>query len=594
MHPLLAAETGTVRKKWKGRLPAALLYPNTYPLAVSNLGFQLVYRLLNNWEEIVCERFVYPQGHQERFRSLESDRPLADFPLIFASISFEQDYPRLAAMLAAGQVPPCTAERNGPAAPGRPLVILGGAAVFMNPEPLASFADLMVIGEAEAVLPSLLPELLAAAENIDRQELLHRIGATIPGCYVPSGYSFRYDDDGRLLAITAAPGLPQRVRRALVQTNGQAAHSALYSPEAELNMHMTELGRGCSRGCRFCAAGFIYRPPRLWDADAVLAGLAQRPAEMKRAGLLGMEMAAPETLEQIAAFLSQTGCALSFSSLRADRISPRLLDLLARSELKSVAIAPDGCSQRLRQVINKGLAEQDLLHAAAALTEAGIFTLKLYVMIGLPTETRADLDEFVQLVRKIRERILPIGRAKGRLCELLLSVNSFVPKPWTPFQYLSFGGLTEEEALREQSEKTALLRLNQSIKYLKNALADVDNLHLRADRPDTVLMQAVFARADRRIAPLLLDIGTGKYSFKQAMKAHGLSAWHYAVRPRTADELFCWDVLDQGINKAYLHHELDKALRAEGTSPCETSRCRRCGVCGAENQEHPHFALFPA
>jgi radical SAM superfamily enzyme YgiQ (UPF0313 family) len=593
LHPLLAAETGTVRKRWKGRLPAALLYPNTYPLAVSNLGFQLVYRLLNNWEEIVCERFVYPQA-QERFRSLESDRPLSDFPLIFASISFEQDYPRLAAMLAAGGIAPYAADRCGPAAPDSPLVILGGAAVFMNPEPLAAFADLMVIGEAEAVLPYLLPELLAAAESIDRQELLGQIGATIPGCYAPSGYSFQYDDDGRLLAITAAPGLPQRVRRAFVQTSDQAAHSALYSPEAELNMHVTELGRGCSRGCRFCAAGFIYRPPRLWDAEAVLAGLARRPADMKRAGLLGMEMAAPETLERIAAFLSETGCALSFSSLRADRISPRLLDLLSRSELKSVAIAPDGCSQRLRQVINKGLAEEDLLNAAAALTEAGIFTLKLYVMIGLPTETKDDLEEFVQLVRKVRERILPIGRAKGRLCELLLSVNSFVPKPWTPFQHLSFGGLTEEEAWREQSEKTALLRLNQSIKYLKSALADVDNLHLRADRPDTVLMQAVFARADRRIAPLLLDIGTGKYSFKQGMKAHGLSAWRYAVRPRAADELFCWDVLNQGVNKAYLRHELDKALRAEATQPCDTSRCRRCGVCGAENQEQPHFALFPA
>jgi radical SAM superfamily enzyme YgiQ (UPF0313 family) len=593
LHPLLAAETGTVRKRWKGRLPAALLYPNTYPLAVSNLGFQLVYRLLNNWEEIVCERFVYPQA-QERFRSLESDRPLSDFPLIFASISFEQDYPRLAAMLAAGGIAPYAADRCGPAAPGSPLVILGGAAVFMNPEPLAAFADLMVIGEAEAVLPYLLPELLAAAESIDRQELLGQIGATIPGCYVSSSYSFQYDADGRLLAITAAPGLPQRVRRAFVRTTDQAAHSALYSPEAELNMHVTELGRGCSRGCRFCAAGFIYRPPRLWDAEAVLAGLARRPADMKRAGLLGMEMAAPETLERIAAFLSETGCALSFSSLRADRISPRLLDLLSRSELKSVAIAPDGCSQRLRQVINKGLAEEDLLNAAAALTEAGIFTLKLYVMIGLPTETKDDLEEFVQLVRKVRERILPIGRAKGRLCELLLSVNSFVPKPWTPFQHLSFGGLTEEEAWREQSEKTALLRLNQSIKYLKSALADVDNLHLRADRPDTVLMQAVFARADRRIAPLLLDIGTGKYSFKQGMKAHGLSAWRYAVRPRAADELFCWDVLDQGINKAYLRHELDKALRAEATQPCDTSRCRRCGVCGAENQEQPHFALFPA
>jgi hypothetical protein len=306
---------------------------------------------------------------------------------------------------------------------------------------------------------------------------------------------------------------------------------------------------------------------------------------MTRAGLLGMEMAAPETLEQIADVLSESGCALSFSSLRADRISPRLLDLLARSQLKSAAIAPDGCSQRLRQVINKGLAEDDLLNAAEALTEAGIFTLKLYVMIGLPTETQDDLAEFVQLVRKIRARILPIGRAKGRLCELLLSVNSFVPKPWTPFQHLSFSGLSAEEALREQSEKPALLRLHQRIKYLKNALADTDNLHLRAERPDTVLMQAVLARADRRLAPVLLDVGTGRYSFKQAMKAHGLSTWHYAVQPRAADELFCWEVLEHGLSRTYLEQEAAKALRAERTAPCETARCRRCGVCKCQDPD---------
>ncbi|MCI5221814.1 MAG: radical SAM protein, partial [Candidatus Electrothrix sp. AR4] len=379
---------------------------------------------------------------------------------------------------------------------------------------------------------------------------------------------------------SVADGLPKRVRKAVMKTTSEAAHSELLSPEAELGMYMTELGRGCSRGCRFCAAGFIYRPPRLWNTDAVLAGLEQRPAGVDRVGLLGMEMVAPKVLDRIAASLQASSCSLSFSSLRADRISPQLLKLLSDSGLKSVAIAPDGSSQRLRRVINKGLSEKDLTAAAVALVDAGIYTLKLYVMIGLPTETEQDLEEFVHLVHAVREKILPLGRKKGRLCEIILSINSFVPKPWTPFQYLSFGGQDERTAIQDRNCTAAILHLKKKIKYLKKAFAKVDNLHIKVDRPDKILSQAVFSKADRRIAPVLLDIGMAKRSFKQAMKAHGLSSWEYAVRPRTADELFCWQVVDHGIKEGYLYRELEKSLAAESTPPCNTLHCRRCGVCG--------------
>ena len=580
MHPLLESETGTVRKKWKGHQPVALLYPNTYSLAVSNLGFQLLYRLLNNFEHIVCERFVYPDA-QEPFRSLESSRPLSDFPLVFGSISFEHDYPHLVAMLIAGGIEPYAADRPAAIAAGSPLVVLGGVGVFMNPEPLASFADLMVIGEAEAVLPELITQLGQAGE---RAEMLEQIGTSIAGCYVPQRYAFSYGDDGRVLAIKADKGFPDRVVKVVQEAMPMAAHSELLSPEAELGMYMTELGRGCSRGCRFCAAGFIYRPPRLWDTDAVLAGLEQRPAGVDRVGLLGMEMSDTVTLDRIAEYLQESGCSLSFSSLRADRISPRLLSLLAASGLKSVAIAPDGCSQRLRQVINKGLSTEDLLAAAIALVKAGIYTLKLYVMLGLPTETEEDLAELVELIHTIRQKILPIGREKGRVCEIMLSVNSFVPKPWTPFQYLAFGGM-EGEGLdvpdrreQEQLVNDAVAGLKKKIKYLKKKLAKTANLHIRVDRPDRVLTQAVFSRADRRIAPVLLAMARGA-SFKQAMRSEGLTAWQYAVRPRSADELFCWQVVDHGIEEGYLYRELEKGLAEKATLACDTAVCRRCGVC---------------
>jgi radical SAM superfamily enzyme YgiQ (UPF0313 family) len=574
LHPLLTTETGTVRKKWKGRLPVALLYPNTYPLAVSNLGFQLLYRLLNATKDIVCERFVYPQ-QQEPFRSLESSRLLTDFSFVFGSISFEHDYTRLAAMLVAGGLTAYAQDRAEKIAPGNPLVILGGVGVFMNPEPLAPFADIMIIGEAEPVLPQLLPAL---AELTDRGQLPD-IGRTIPGCYVPSAYNFKYGSDGRVEEISVRDGLPEQVARVSLEKSAIAAHSELLSPEAELGMYMTELGRGCSRGCRFCAAGYIYRPPRLWSKEAVLAALDQRPPEIQRVGLLGMEMVSPELLDKIAASLQENGCSLSFSSLRADRISPRLLELLSHSGLKSVAIAPDGCSERLRGVINKGLSEKDLLSAAIALVEAGIYTLKLYVMVGLPTETEQDLEEFVDLVQKIRTAILPIGQKKGRLCEIILSVNSFVPKPWTPFQYLSFGGQSQKQAMEDKNCTAAVLNLKKKIKYLKKAFAQVNNLHLKVDRPDKVLTQAVFSRADRRIAPALLDIGLGKYSFKQAMKKHKLSSWQYAVRPREQDEVFCWLVVDHGIQTGYLAKELERSLTGQSTRACDTNSCHRCGVC---------------
>lgn len=562
-------------------MPVALLYPNIYSLAVSNLGFGLVYDLINAQPDIVCERIVYPEEGQP-LRSLESNRPLTDFAIVCVSVSFEHDFPRLAGMLAAGGVTPMAAERSRDIGPGSPLVMMGGVGIFMNPEPVAPFADLMVIGEAEAALPELLTlfsrTLYTSHISIRRNDLLRQCGL-IEGCYVPALYTPAYGKDGRVLEITTTPGFPERVRRIALKSAESAAHSMQLSPAAELGMYMIELGRGCSRGCRFCAAGFIYRPPRLWTKEAIIRALDERPAHVNRIGLLGMEMASSETLDHIAAALHKQQCALSFSSLRADRITPQLIDLLAKSGLKSVAIAPDGASERLRLIINKGLSEADLLGAAARLVAAGIVHLKLYVMIGLPTETNRDLDELAGMLGRMRRLILPIARKQGRMPEITLSVNSFVPKPWTPFQYLSFGGLDEETALAENNSVAALLALKRKIRYLRRMVKELPNIRLKVDRPERTLEQAVFSRGDRRLAAVLLDMGIGRYSFKQAMKNHGLTSWQYAVRPRGKKELMCWQVLDHGIRDGYLYQELERAFRLKGTSPCDTRQCRRCGVC---------------
>ncbi len=553
-----------------------MLYPNTYSVAVSNLGFQLVYTLLNLQEGLVCERFVYPDQGQT-LRSLESSRPLTDFPLVFGSISFEHDFPRLAAMLAVGGIEPFAADRQQAVVAGNPLVVLGGVGVFMNPEPLAAFADLMVIGEAEPILDALIAALSDFASK-SRQTLLRQIATTIPGCYAPGFYTFFYDTEGAIERIDVSDGLPPRVVKVIAPTMTEAAHSTLLSPHAELGMYMVELGRGCSRGCRFCAAGFIYRPPRLWSADAILRGIEDRPQHIHRIGLLGMEMVDDETIDHIAAYLKEHQCVLSFSSLRADRITEQTLSLLAASQLKSVAIAADGCSERLRCLINKGLRESDLLSSAERLVSAGIFHLKLYVMIGLPTETSEDLDELIRLVDRLQERILPVGRARGRVSELTLSINCFVPKPWTPFQYCSFGGLAPAAA-KEQTTARALASLKEKIRYLRKMLSRKANLRLKFDHPEQALQQAVFSRADRRIGPALLDIGTGRASFKQALQRQQINPWQAAIRPRHQNELMCWEVVDHGIRSGYLWEEFEKAKRETTTHPCDPAVCRRCGVC---------------
>ncbi|MDH3328258.1 MAG: radical SAM protein [Desulfobulbaceae bacterium] len=579
MSTSLAQETGTVRKKWTGRLPVALMYPNIYPLAVSNLGFQLVYSLLNDHDEIVCERFVYPQEN-ESLRSLESNRPLADFPVIMGSVSFEEDFSRLVAMLSSTGTDPFSSARSEPVKPGSPLVILGGVAVFMNPEPLASFADIMVIGEAEPVLDSIMDLVRKAYDaGTRRHDFLVQMAASLDGCYVPSMYSFQFFKSGAVRSITASADVPVRVRKVIATDMIDAAHSKLYSPDAELPMHMTELGRGCSRGCRFCAAGFIYRPPRLWDMEKVLGGVQERPAEINRVGLLGMEMADPKVLDHIAGYLEENSCSLSFSSLRADRISDRLLSLLSGSGLKSAAIAPDGCSERLRKIINKGLTEEDLLAAATKLVEAGIVHLKLYVMIGLPTETEEDLLEMVNFIGRLQRRIMPFGRKRGRVTKVTLSVNSFVPKPWTPFQYVSFGGLDPETAAEYMDESIAVMALKQKIKYLRKNLSGAANLRIKTDRPERILLQAVLSRGDRRLAPVLHDMAVLNLSFKKAIKKNGLTAWEYAVRPRDWNEIFCWDVIDHGIEKKYLWQEYLRGMNEKATKACDISICHRCGVC---------------
>jgi radical SAM superfamily enzyme YgiQ (UPF0313 family) len=396
-------EKGSIKKKWKNRIPVALIYPNNYSLGMSNLGFQLVYHLLNQDDSIVAERVFLPESNNQPL-SVESGRTLSDFPFLFFSVSFEQDYQNLIMMLELAGISSLVSHRNnksqdisGQSAGGQPLIVAGGVATFMNPEPLAPFIDLFIIGEAEPILPTVM-EHLKEAIGKSKNELLVKMASELTGCYAPAFYQTEYDSDGKLLTVRPDANyssLPDRIDKVVLDSPGDiAAHSKVLSPAAEFsNLFMTELGRGCSRGCRFCAAGFIYRPPRLWKAQSIINAIDSRPDDCSRVGLLGMEMARSDDVSKIADYLANKSCSLSFSSLRADIISSSLTELLGQSNLKSAAIAPDGGSERLRQVINKGITEKDVLTAVEILAQKGIKNLKLYFMIGLPTETQADLKK---------------------------------------------------------------------------------------------------------------------------------------------------------------------------------------------------------
>ncbi len=558
----------------------ALLYPNRYEVGVSSLGFQLVYSLLNEYEHLVCERFFLPESPAVPLRSFESGRLLSDFPYIFYSISFEHDYVNLLRLFLAGGLPLFARERgDAPAARTNPLVIGGGVATFMNPEPLAPFTDLFLLGEAEPVLPDLIPILTDHLQKTAKPDLLHLLSRRVHGAYAPALHTPIYGEDGRQSGSVPADGLPERIPKNSLATLSRATHSQLLNPRAEFSsLYLTELGRGCSRGCRFCAAGFIYRPPRLWGADAVIRGLEERGRAVTRVGLLGMEMAKREELEALSSYLLDSSCALSFSSLRADRISGPLLELLGASGLKSVAIAPDGASERLRRVINKNLTEDDLLLAARRLVEAGLYKLKLYLMIGLPTETYDDLEEMLELIKKIKEVMLPAGRKRGRLCEITLSVNCFAPKPWTPFQFHPFGS-PMVTAGEDMSAADVVKSMKDKIRFLKNGLRGEANVRMNHDKPESVLFQAVLARGDRRLGKVLASMASHGIPWKQAMRKNNLRAEFFVLHHYEEDEYLPWSIVDHSINDDYLWQEYQKSFREKTTVACDTDKCRRCGVC---------------
>lgn len=536
-------ETVLTGRKQSGRFSICLVYPNRYHLGMSNLGFLSVHALLNGMDDVLCDRAFFPDPDELRayratgtpLLSLEAERPVADFRVVAFSVSFEADYPAIPDLLSLASIPLFTRDRGA----GSPLIIGGGAALFLNPEPVADFFDLLYLGEAEPGLPPLIEAIRSGTP--DRRELLPRLSRH-PSVYVPSCYELVYDGE-RILRRTPLHGAPERVDRAILPFPAPPARSTILTPETEFSsMPLVEVSRGCPRGCRFCAAGFIYHPYRTSPTQAILDSVNQLPPMGKRIGLVGAAVSEHPDIETICSTIVERGGEFSLSSLRIDSLSPTLLDLLRRVGCRSVAIAPEGGSQRLRDLIRKGIDEDQILTACDRLIDHDILNLKLYVIIGLPTETMEDLHELIDLVGRIRGVMLERSRPKGRIGRITLSVNPFIPKPFTPFQWCGMEPLP---------------LLEGKVRHLRDAVRTMPNIDLQVEPLREAWLQALLSRGDRRLGEIIARGGVK--GFLRELKRSGYPADRIVTRTIPVDEILPWGFIGPD-RRTHLRREYELAL----------------------------------
>ena len=532
----LSREQGTIFKDWGGRIAVALIYPNTYHVGMSSLGFQSIYGLFNSYDNIVCER-VFCEPYEGSRKSLESQRPLADFAIIAFSISYELDYFNVVETLKSSRIPLFATDRNQ----DQPLLIAGGPCITANPEPLAHFFDCLAIGEGEAILPSML-DVLAEGLQGDREEL-HRALASVPGIYVPS---LR---DG---AIS---------RRWVRNIDDFATASVIVTPNTEFgDMYLMEIARGCRWGCRFCLAGFLFRPFRPRSLDRLLAQAENGLRYGKGIGLVSADVSDHPDLDELVTELRQRGAEISVSSLRICPLSEVVLQALAESGRQTIALAPEAGSERLRRLINKGVMERDIHEAIDKVARYGIKRVKLYFMVGLPTETDSDVDEITKLALALKER----AQRRRAGIHIIVNVTPFVPKAGTPFQRLP---MAEAEVLSQR-----LFRLRSSL--------EPRGVAVKADSVGWSVVQGVLSRGDARLAQVLAKMeGKSLSSWRQALEKCSLDARYYVNREIPPSERVPWSFLDSGVEPSYLESELARAGRGEATAPCPPTGCQECGVC---------------
>ena len=559
----LEREVGYTVKEHRGRLRVALAFPNTYFVGMSNLGLQTVYRLLNMRDDVVCERVFLPPKQELKAMgdrrlplvTLESQTPVNDFDVFAFSVSFEWDYTNVLTMLGLANIPVYATDRND----RHPLIVVGGAVTFVNPEPLALFADVIAAGEGEVLVPALADALTAG--DYDRQTALRAL-APQRGFYVPSFYDVKYLEDGRIEAYVpkAGTGAPPIVRKAAVKTTEALDPPAttIFTPDTEFGSRfLVEVVRGCANLCRFCWAGYNYLPVRAFPAERILALAAAAKPYSSKAGLVSIALCDHPKIEEVLDGLAEMGYSISPASLRLDDLTPGIVRRLKASGERSLTIAPETGSDRLRRVINKTVTNDEILAAADMIFSEGIENLKLYFMIGLPTETDEDLEAIRDLTLQLHERMLTHARERGRIGRIIASVNPLVPKPGTAYQWLPM-------------DRPDVI--DRKIKRMRELTAGVDNVYFNIKSERHSFYQALMSLGDRRVAPAIVEAERNGGNWRAAVAETGVDADFYVFRDRQSDPVLPWDIIDGGQRSTFFRNEFDKALRAEWTLPAKRAR----------------------
>ena len=543
----------------------AIVYLNTYFVGMSNLGLHIIYEEINLRNDSVCERIFLPEKKELEaydktktpLMSVETQRPMHQFDVVAFDVTFEMDYFHIPLMLRHGRVPIMGKDRTE----FDPIVIAGGPCATFNPEPFADFIDAFIIGEGEGIVSRVLDIIRdGKMEGLDRHAILRQL-ANISGVYVPSLYVPIYSDDGEFKGYHIAEGAPTTIKRhfEMLTSGGETVVATNYTEFGA--MYIIEVARGCGRHCRFCMAGYCFRVPRVRPLEILKEGVDRAEKLGKKVGLMGAAISDYPEVDELVTYIRSKDMRYSCASLRADSLTQAVVDGLADSGQKTITIAPETGSERLRRVINKGISEEHLQNAATLSAKSGIQHMRLYIMIGLPTETDEDIEAIVGLAERTQAHMAEVG-CKGRLT---LSINPFIPKPFTPFQWMAM-----------DNQKT----VEKKLQYIKKALQKNRRIEVLVESPKEAYIQGVLARGDRRLGAVLAACAAdrGSKSFKAEMKAAGLDMDEMNYRERSFDEFLPWSHLDMGMDDGYLEMEWKRSVDEAYTPPC-VQGCKRCGVC---------------